>query len=234
MSWSVNDSAAAAPGTTPSPEIVALIPRSVQEATTAERARWSDPEVCQSSQALSSFSIPGDAGGVSSALDLSATSFLASGAGFQGPNPPQGRPSCYSIVCFDVRCSDNVAHSVCLSSWYWIWSSINYLFSALIAIEADQYGLRMIMLSATTQRRQNWPTGRPWTFSGSILMLLRLLFASHRRNRKPVMNLLAPSFPLWRAASRGIGAVHGPLFRVLPIVVACALARPWARWTICS
>lgn len=67
--------------------MAALISRSVQEAMAAERARWRGPEVCQSSQASSSFSIPGDAGGVSLALDLSAASFLASGAAFQGPNP---------------------------------------------------------------------------------------------------------------------------------------------------
>lgn len=65
--------------------MVALISLSVQEAMAAERARWRGPEVCQSSQAPSSFSIPGDARGVSLALDLSAASFLASGAGFQVP-----------------------------------------------------------------------------------------------------------------------------------------------------
>ena len=43
--------------------MAALISRSVQDAMAAERARWRGPEVCQSSQASSSFSIPGDAGG---------------------------------------------------------------------------------------------------------------------------------------------------------------------------
>ena len=252
-------------------------------------AHWRGPEVCQSSQASSSFSIPGDAGGVSSALDLSAASFLASGTGFQGPNPPQGRPNvscCYSVVCFDVRCSDDVARPVyfercqlivkrdsrcrrlisssrvvlcsrfdlknnvggsrisragaiplAFSSSCWclifrifgrIWSSINSLFSALIAITAVEYGSR-IMPSASTPRRQNWPTGPPRTFICSILLPLGLLFASHRSNRQPVLNLLAPPFPLWRAASREIGGGARPLKPCIAHRCSCALA-PIVFW----